>query len=218
MKLKFINKIQESGDVWSFFFEPTEQVAWIAGQSIRLEIPRKTWGIEERRFTIASAPHEGHIQITTRTSSSDFKQLLLGLSPGDAINGANIEGNFVVKDWQDSKIFIAGGIGITPFRSMLAEAIHQNKSTHTTLYYSSRENSPTFVDELHTWAEQDKTLELKIMPERLTVAKATMPKDFLSRQVFISGPEAMVRELSRQAIDLGLPEEQLKADLFTGNV
>ncbi len=204
--------------MWSFFFEPLEPAVWEAGQSIRLELPRKTWGVDERRFTIASAPFEQHIRITTRISQSDFKQALAALDSGAEINGANIEGDFVWGDWGKARIFIAGGIGITPFRAILAEKTAANEPLNTALMYSSRDTPPVFLDELKKWAVQDDTFILHVTPERISLPLIKTNRGFLNSLVYISGAEQMVRELGSQALANGLPQAQLKTDLFTGSL
>src|SRR4051812_5628 len=106
MKLRFVSKKSEGSDVWSYFFAPVEAMEWVAGQSIRLELPRETFGVSERRFTIASDPSEGHVRITTRTSGSRFKVLLDDLSSDAVINAYGIEGNFIWEDAPARKIFV----------------------------------------------------------------------------------------------------------------
>lgn len=216
MRLTLTRKIQETSDVWSFFFEPTEPVTWQAGQSIRLELPRKTWGVDERRFTIASAPHEGHIRITTRLSDSSFKQTLVSLEPESVIQGFNIEGTCV---WDNSplpKTFLAAGIGITPFRALLSQAVHDSLPLDVTLIYQSREDPPLYIDELQAWQQEHPGLTLTITQDRIT-----LPEDIRQWQqslIYISGPEQMVKELSLQLVKAGTDPSRIKTDLFTGIV
>lgn len=209
MKLKLVRKQLETDNVWSFFFEPAEPLAWVAGQSVRIEIPRKTWGYDERRFTIASAPSEGRIRITTRLSGSEFKQALAALQPGETVDGHNIEGSFI---WEPSppKLLLAAGIGITPFRAMLkAHAPEEDVK----LLYQSKDQPPVFGDELSAWLDD----ALTITPDRLSFDSiAAFCPDWQQRLVYISGPEQMVQTLSRQLQGAGLPAGQLKTDLFTG--
>ena len=213
MKLRLVNKKQESGDIWSFFFEPTEALTWIAGQSIRLEIPRKTWGVSERRFTIASAPYEGHIRISTRIGVSDFKHDLAELEKGAEIQGFNIEGDFVWDTSTQHKLFLAAGIGITPFRSMLLEAAQLNTPLNTSLVYGTRDVPPLFLDEFTKLAQHDTSFTIFVTPDRIQIPSGDA---WLRSLIYISGPEQMVADLAQRAITAGLPSEQLRTDLFTG--
>lgn len=215
MKLALTHKIQETGDIWSFFFEPVEPTPWQAGQSIRLELPRKTWGVEERRFTIASAPHEGHIRITTRLSDSEFKQTLSELKIGSIINGFNIEGSFVWDNSDLNKVFLAAGVGITPFRALISQAAHNKLPLNVSLIYSSRETPALFKDELEAWAKENQGMALYISSDRITLPQTIIWNQSL---VYISGPEQMVHDLHHQVSLRGVPSNQLKTDLFTGNV
>lgn len=217
MKLRLINKQQESEGVWSFFFEPAEPLGWIAGQSIRLELPRKSWGYDERRFTISSAPHEGHVRITTRLSDSEFKQALNQLDIGAALDGYNVEGDFTWKESDRPKLFLAGGIGITPFRAMLAGRQHASRPLDATLLYASKDQPPVFLEELTAWAQQG--LELHLTDKRLGVdALTSLVPGWPGSLVYVSGPEPMVQDLSQQLKAAGLPPGQLKTDLFTGYI
>src|SRR3990170_8502700 len=119
MKLTLQDKKQEAKNVFTLVFAPDGPISWIAGQSIRLELPAGQYDTEERRFTISSAPHENHIAITTRTTPGLFKQSLLELKIGDIVEANAIEGTFTWKESEKPLIFIAGGIGITPFYAML---------------------------------------------------------------------------------------------------
>ncbi|MDQ3065032.1 MAG: FAD-dependent oxidoreductase [bacterium] len=217
MKLRFLDKKFEIGDVWSFFFEPIGSIEWLAGQSIRLEIPRKIWGVDERRFTIASAPHEEHLQITTRISNSEFKQNLSKLKTGDIIHGFNIEGDFVWQDSSKPKLFIAAGIGITPFRSLISDRINAKLPLNTTLLYSSQDQPAVFYEQLKTWQTKDITLRVEMTTERIdiNIINSIAPA-WLDSLIYVSGPETMVQELGKLLIPEGLPNSQLKTDQFTG--
>ncbi len=218
MRLKLTDKKQEVGDIWSFFFEPVDQVEWLAGQSIRLELPRPTWGVDERRLTIASAPCEEHVQITTRLGESGFKQSLAALKPGDEIQGYNIEGDFVWGDDDRPRLFIAGGIGITPFRALLRQALQSGKPLNTTLIYSSKAAPALFHNELQAWQAQDPTLHVYYrIGERISLdTRSSLATFWLENTVYISGPEQMVTQIQASLIKQGIPAGQIKTDLFTG--
>lgn len=216
MKLRFKSKQKESGDVWSFIFEPAEPLDWTAGQSIRLEIPRKTWGYDERRFTIASAPFEKQLRITTRLSGSDFKNLLDALEAGDAIDGYGVEGRFVWGNQKRHRLLIAAGIGITPYRSMLAQRLHDNRPVDATLIYVTRDNPPVFGEELEEWSRKGK-FNLHFAARRLDLGEdATLAPLWMSSLIYLSGPEKMVREMSARLVELGVLKDRIRLDEFTG--
>jgi ferredoxin-NADP reductase len=95
---------------------------------------------EARVFSIANAPHDTDLQMVTRLrDSSSFKQALKSMPDGAALQIAGPLGSFT-KDTGHARptVFLAGGIGITPFLSMLRYADHRNDLTQTTLFYSNR--------------------------------------------------------------------------------
>lgn len=218
MRLGLHKKKKEAGNVWSFFFEPLEPTKWLAGQSIKLELPGAKWGIDERRFTIASAPHEAHLQITTRMSASNFKQRLGALKTGEMIDAYAIEGDFIWGDGTGPRLFIAAGLGITPFRSMLSQAIHDGTKLNTTLLYAHKESPAVFKNELDAWQTTDPSLFVQYLAgSRLDFDKnSSLPSYWQENHICISGPEQMVRDISRKLIDLDVPESHLQTDQFTG--
>jgi ferredoxin-NADP reductase len=91
---------QEANDTFSFIFAPEQPLQWKAGQLLRYVLNHANpddRGVE-RFFSIASAPHEKHVMVTTRFApkSSSFKKALKNLRPGDAIEAHDLEGDFVV--------------------------------------------------------------------------------------------------------------------------
>lgn len=220
MKLRLARKQKETDAIWSFFFEPAGKVKWLAGQSIRLELPKKTWGVDERRFSIASAPYEKHIRITTRVSKSSFKQLLAKLEPGDSLEGYAIEGDFTWGETDMPRLFLSGGIGITPFRALLAQAVHDGTPLNTTLIHSFSDDKLLFGDELAAWQKKDPTFYVHYLPKtRLSLdSHSTLSPFWQHNLVYISGPEKMVQELAKSLTKQGLPKEQLKLDEFTGDI
>jgi len=218
MKLRFERKQREVEDIWSFFFMPVGNVTWKAGQSIRLELPRKSWGIDERRFTISSAPHEKLLRITTKISDSSFKQNLKRLRKGSVINGYNIEGDFLWEQSKKHRLFIAGGIGITPFRALIDAQIAAKKPLNTTLLYSFKTTQPVFERELNTWQSTEPGFQVIYLPNRRVIIDehGTITDFWRQSLVYVSGPEKMVKAITRQLLAHGLPKMNIRIDLFTG--
>lgn len=217
MTLLFKAKKKQVGDIYSFIFYATQPLAWVAGQSIRLELDT-LYGTEERRFTISSAPYEKDIVITTELSGSDFKQALSKLKPGDEIKAFAVEGDFV---WQNkSAIFIARGVGITPYISMLKQLAHEkSEPKDITLLYSAKSGKVAFEAQLKSLQKQTDKLSVDFMYDyrvNANVIKEKVP-NFKERKIYISGPQKMVDEVSKELIqDLGYSEKSLKRDWFTG--
>lgn len=118
-----------------FTFEP--------GQAIRLTIPTGAdpeAGRMARVFSIASAPHEDDLVVITRLrDSSAYKKALGSMKEGTYLDLAGPIGDFTLDcSTHRPAVFLAGGIGITPFLSMLRAAAHTAQLNETTLIYSNR--------------------------------------------------------------------------------
>jgi ferredoxin-NADP reductase len=153
MKLRFKLSHPEIEGVESFVFEADQPLSWEPGQYMHYVLPHPNEDDKgtERWFTISTAPFEKDIRITTRFDGeqvSSFKQALHNLKPGDGVEADGPEGDFVINDTNSPHVFIAGGIGITPFRSMLAQLAHDNQPINVTLLYANRDNNFVFGEEL----------------------------------------------------------------------
>lgn len=220
MILKLINKEHLIDNVWAFRFQPNEPLNWTAGQYVRVELPHDSLDEEgaKRWFTDSAAPYEGILQITTRVTNSTFKQALSKLEIGsDKLQLIeNPEGDFL---WQDSNlpiVFIAGGIGVTPFRSILKQRFHDGLSLSATLIYGGRTEDVPFKDELAQWTQSNPELKVYyVIGEPLNAEKLLQIEPALNQSlVYLSGPEPMVASLGNELKSHGLPEVQFKHDSF----
>lgn len=170
MILTLTGKKNEVLNVATFYFKPDEKISWKAGQYMRyhLEDPNPDERKVDRYFTIASAPHEGLIQLTTRfvpDDGSTFKKDLRHLNTGDTIKAAGPMGSFVVDEPNLNYVFIAGGIGITPYRAILKDLDFKNLPVNITLFYANRENNIIFKEELEEIAGKHSSLKIKYILE-----------------------------------------------------
>ena len=207
-------------NVWAFRFRPSEPLTWTAGQYVRVELPHDNADEEGARrwFTNSAAPYEGILQITTRVTDTTFKQALFQLE----IGSTNLqlieapEGDFV---WQDANmpiVFVAGGIGVTPFRSIIKQRMHDGQALNLSLVYGSRSPEVPFKDELSGWMGSDPTLKVHYVSGSPLTAEALIAElpTLNSSLVYVSGPEPMVEALGDDLKKHGLPEAQLKQDFF----
>lgn len=223
MKLKLIAKRQETPDVISFQFQPDQPLSWKAGQFLHYTLhhePTDDRG-SDRWFTISSAPHEGQAQITTRFTedkSSSFKNHLKQMKEGDEIEAEGPEGDFTVNDPEEEMVFIAGGIGVTPYRAILLDMDHNQKPIKIHLLYSNRNEEIVFKDEFEELKKRHSGLKIDyIVGDRLTVDKIReLAPDYQERMVYLSGPEPMVESLGNALKEAGLKEDHLKQDWFPG--
>lgn len=218
MRLHFIGKKQESGDIWSFSFMPNTPLAWVAGQSLRLEIAGP-YGPLEHRFSIASAPSSGTVTVTTRLTGSDYKESLAALQPGDAAEAHGLEGDFVWREHDAPHIFVAAGIGITPLRAIIAERMAQGLAVRATLLYSSRDEPMVYAHELKQWHRHDAELAVHFLQnQRISTADILAQPQARERLIYISGPSKMVDALGTDLLAAGIPPAHMLRDQFTGRL
>jgi ferredoxin-NADP reductase len=225
MILTFIGSEKREADVTTFKFKPEQSVTWQAGQYLYYTLPHDNpddRGIK-RWFTVAAPPSGGEVRITTRIvegqQRSTFKEALHNLKPGDTIEAEAPEGDFVVDDPARSMIFIAGGIGVTPFYAILAEANAQNQRLHVHLLYANRTNDIVFRDEFEAFQEQNPDLKVDyvIQPDKLDDNRLKQAVDAETNPlIYISGPEPMVDAIGEQLVKVGVNEENIKKDHFPG--
>ncbi|MGN0709882.1 MAG: ferredoxin--NADP reductase, partial [Anaerovoracaceae bacterium] len=138
--------VRETTDSYSFIMDIPDGYEWKAGQHVLWKI--KDYKVDEddkdsRIFTIASAPEDGFLMFTTRIGEkhTSFKDILLNkIKPGDIIQVANPLGTFGFASDAEKSFIIAGGIGITPIRSLMKHELSVHRPGHkiTLLYSDSR--------------------------------------------------------------------------------
>lgn len=224
MKLKFVEKFPEAGDAVSHISEPQEQMNWTAGQFLIYFLPHEKADVRgyQRFFTISSAPYEKHVMLTTRIfaqNQSSFKQTLEELKPGELIEVKGPDGDFVLTDPSKQYVFIAGGIGITPFRSILKQLDHEGKDFRVELLYANKTDEFVFKDELERIAGEHPSFKIHyiISPQHVDEKYIEQNvQNYKNKTFYVSGPEPMVESLFEMLKGMGLPEENIKTDYFPG--
>ncbi len=220
MKLRLKKKYIEVGEAVSFIFESDDVINWQAGQYINIAMPDIPPASADRLFTIASAPHEGHILVTTFIGPSAYKQRMNQLKLGDVVEADQLGGDFV---WQldgRQKLYLAGGIGATTFRSIILDRIHNRLPNEAIMLYAGKAGRRPFVNELRKFESQDPTLEIKDYVEtRLTLERLVQDvPDVMGRTVYLAGSQQFSEMLGEGLIAKGIPRVQIKYDYFDGYV
>jgi len=216
--LKLLKKNHLTDNVWTFQFEAHPAFGWTAGQYMQIELPHSNPDQEgtKRFFTVSTAPFEGHPAITTRITESSFKQALVNLPEGaDLKLLSKPSGDFTYADTGAQLVFIAAGIGITPYRSILAQRAHDHAPLDVALVYANRTDAIPFKDEFDAIATANPNLKVSYITGLVTASRvAELVPDLHKKLVYVSGPEPMVESLGDQLKSAGLPEAQLKQDFF----
>lgn len=212
MILTLQSKKEEVPGVISFIFRPERPISWAAGQFMQYILPHPNpdeRGIK-RYFTIATAPYEENLMVTTRIApekSSSFKKALLAMKTGQIIEATGPHGSFTLQDPSKQYVFVAGGIGITPFRAILLDLAHKKESINVTLLYANRDENIVFKDELEKLVKVHYFIgDNKINSEFIT----------LNSKFYISGPEPFVLSMEKLLSNLGVLDENIKRDYFPG--
>lgn len=231
MKLVFVRKQHEVGEIYSYFFQPKERLDFTAGQYMNLTMPDVPPANADRLMSITSAPHEELLQFTTFVTPSAFKQKMHALQPGEEIEADQLGGDFtyeitdiILKLFHDpvniKRLFIAGGIGITPYISMIRDHLHNQLPMCTTLLYAGKNEKRPFLKELQTATEADHSLVLReYSDQRLTLEqlKKDIP-DIRSYVVYLAGSQKFSEAIGEGLIQSGMPRQQIKYDYFDGYI
>jgi ferredoxin-NADP reductase len=224
MKFKLLQKKAVGQDVKTFIFEPSETLNWQPGQYMHYVFnhPNPDDRGIERWFTISSPPFEGRPAITTRFTEpkgSSFKHALDNLNPGDEIEADGPKGKFVVEDPAKQYIFIAGGIGITPFRSILLQLAHDKQPINVDLMYANRDDNFIFDDEFQdiTGGNPNFRIHKFVSPKKIEAddIKAAAGK-LNDPEYYVSGPEPMVEAFAEMLKKMEIAEEKIHTDDFPG--
>lgn len=184
-----------------------------------------------RYFTIASSPTESDLLLTVKIPEqpSSFKKALLNLKEGERVSATGVGGEFTLPEDKSQKLaFIAGGVGITPFRSMLQHLNDKNESRNIILLYCANNPEEFVFDKLFEQTPNVKTVyaisdTASVPPDwkgeagLITEAMITRQiPDWEERLFYISGPQPMVQASERILAQLGAKKENIKTDYFPG--
>lgn len=220
--LRFKEKVQLTPDTYHFSFELEKPFAFTPGQYMEWTLPHENSdkrGIR-RYFTIASVPTEQMMSIGVKIAenSSSFKKALLTLTPGSRMVASQLAGDFTLpKESQKKLVFIAGGIGITPFRSMIQNLVATSEKRDIALMYAANTEKDFAYTDLWKQAESIGLRThyfpgTRITPEYL----AQNISDYKERTFYISGPGAMVHAYKELLSKAGVGQASIVTDYFPG--
>lgn len=217
--LHLVEYRKESEDVYTFVFKMEEGVAWKAGQYGLFTITHKSVKNGTRPFSVSSAPAEGVIGLTTRIGNqpSAFKQALLELTPGMTILMRGPVGPFYLVD-DSPTLLVAGGIGITPFRSILKQldAARRDGGKLQLLYLDGNQEY-IFKDELDDIAERISTGVTYVNSrEQLQGEILKFSELNGSGKYYIAGPKSMVESVTAYLQSNQVSKANIKKDVFIG--
>jgi len=234
VKLKDRRQVAER--TMAFQFEKPEDFTFKAGQSIDMTLINPPETDEEgdgRAFSIASAPDEPLLLVATRMRDTAFKRLLAALPIGSQVKIDGPFGNLVLHNNQArAAVFLAGGIGITPFRGILLRAARERLPHRLFLFYSNRgpEDAP-FMQELEalqrqnpnytfvptmtenrqsncSWQGETGRIDQTLLARHLKSAESPI--------YYVAGPPGMVRAMRTLLNRTGIDDDDIRTEEFVG--
>jgi ferredoxin-NADP reductase len=229
-------KTRLASDVMEFTFRPQRGLAFAPGQYLEFTLGHS--GVDSRGnrryFTLASSPTEDQVRLGVRFSQpgSSYKRALAQMDGRVPLLSGQLAGDFTLPaDPRDKLVFIAGGIGITPFRSILKYLIDTGQRRDIILLYANRHAEDIVYQDV--LAEAQTRLGARVyytltdpahaphgwrgalgrVDGRMIAAAAP---DYRERCVYVSGPPDMVRATAAALRALGVPRRQIKRDYFPG--
>ena len=218
-----------------FHFDKPSGFQFVAGQTLDLTLlnPGETDAEgNTRTFSIASSPEDADLVIATRLRDTAFKRVLAAMPIDAVLQAVGPCGSFTLDtDTVRPVVFLTGGIGITPFRSMVRDEAARKLTRPMWLFYSNTTpESAAFLDELRQLAAAMPSF--RFVPTMTDTAKSTgewhgatglIDHEMLSRQLpivgpqyYIAGPPAMVTAMQQMLEDAGISDGDVHAEEFAG--
>jgi ferredoxin-NADP reductase len=186
-----------------------------------------------RSFSIASAPYEDQLLVVTRMRKSAFKRVLAILPLGTEIKLEGPMGSFTFhKNCVKAAVFLAGGIGITPFLSMLRQAAEEKLSQRLYLFYSNRRpNDAAFLKDLEILSKLNANFTFIPSMSKMEKTKLEWPnergvidREMLLRHMdglkgpiyYVAGPPVMVAAMREMLTNAGVDEDDIRTEEFGG--
>jgi len=234
--VKLTSRQEVAERTMAFHFEKPASFKFTPGQFIDLTLltPSETDAEGNTRgFSIASAPYETTIMVTTRLRDTAFKRVLKTVALEAEVK---LEGPFgdlkLHSDVKRTAVFLAGGIGITPFHSIVLDAARRKLPHRIFLFYSNRRpEDAAFLDELQALEKQNASYtfigtmtEMEKSKRSWQGERGLINKEMLAKYLkraaspvyYIAGPPAMVTGLHKMLQEVGINDDDIRKEEFTG--
>lgn len=215
-------------DVRSFRFVKPPEFAYKAGQFMFITI-RKGEDELRKHFTISSSPTEDYLEFTKKLTDSEYSTTLRTSSPGDWVRIEGPFGKFTFEKGFEKSAMVAGGIGITPMKSMVTYCYDTGILSDTVLLHACRtEEDLVFREDFETIQKQNSNLKVvyclsdptsgwKGYTGRIDVSiiEKEVP-DYRKRMVYVCGPPLMVEAMEQLLREMKVPLQHIKREQFMG--
>lgn len=233
-KLKRRQEIAEG--TMAFHFEKPAGWAFKPGQYIDMTLldpPESDSEGNIRSFSIASAPQEDSLMVATRMRDTAFKRVLKTMPLGTQVKVEGPLGSFTLhSNASRPAVFLSGGIGITPFRSILVNAARTGLENRIVLFYSNRcPEDSAFLQELQEIGDENKNYQIIAIMTEMEKSKRSwigeiglidkamlggFVPDIAAPIYYTAGPPAMVAAMKKTLANAGVNEDDVRAEDFAG--
>lgn len=230
-----IDRKRVASNTADFVFRLDQPLKYRPGQYMEWTLPHDhadTRGIR-RYFTLASSPTESDLRLGIKfyNPSSTYKQAMLNMTGDDQVVAAHVVGDFTLPRNKSKKlVFIAGGIGVTPFRSMIKYLIDKNEKRDITVIYAADSADDIAYREIfeqarqqlginvyYVYAKQSENLDANSRSGYVDdSAIAELVPDIADRSFYISGSHQMVQAVKSALVRSGAKRTSVKVDYFPG--
>ena len=233
---KLLNRVEVAEGTMAFRFEKPPGFDFKPGQSADVTLlnpPETDSEGNVRTFSIASAPFEDQLMFATRMRDTAFKRSLKKMPLGTVVKMDSATGDFTLhKNSAKPAVFLAGGIGITPFSSIVRQADHDHAPHKSYLFYSNRrpEDAP-FIEVLQNLEKTNPNFRFIATMTEMSGSKKTwngetgrINREMLSKYLndlpgpiyYIAGPPAMVGGMRKMLVASGVDEDDIRTEEFAG--
>lgn len=219
--LTVIARREETPDHLTLVFQRPPRFAFEAGDWIDLEFPGQdlTGG---KTYSLSSSPGEPDLAITFKVGQSTFKRALQEAKPGDTLRMTAYGNDYDFQlEQHRSSVLIAAGVGVAPFRSMIAEMAETGSAEEAHLIYLNRTGDFLFRDELDRWSTDlpGVRIDYVVTAGMKSKERRRILADSVSDAVhyyYIAGPPAMIEATEAVLMDAGADHDDIRIDSFDG--
>jgi ferredoxin-NADP reductase len=235
-RAKLIARKQVAKDTVAFIFEKPSNFNYKAGQYASFMMLEPLSATEKARthfFSLASDPHVNELMIATRMGSSVFKKALKDLPLGSEVEIKGPMGEFTLHtDPKKPAVYLTGGVGITPIRSILRYATTEKLSHPHFLFYSNRSpETSIFLPELILLTRENPHFQFIATMTHMENSVQEWPgetgkinREMIEKYVgdlklpiyYISGPLALIKAMKKILNDAGVADDQIRTEIFPG--
>jgi glycine betaine catabolism B len=234
--LRLKERIKIAPDTYDFIFNHIRNFAFAPGQYMEWTLGHEhpdTRG-NRRYFTLASAPTEKTLRLGVKfyQKSSTFKKAMLSMTSGDEIVAAQLAGDFVLpKDPRQKCVLIAGGVGVTPFRSMIKYLLDTHRPRPITLFYANKTVDDILYKDVFDRAQHELGIQTiyavtdtKNLPSSWTGTIGRITPELIKSKLpdhrrcifYLSGPKSMVDSFKETLQQMHVPSSHIRTDFFSG--